>query len=170
MSRKSVKIGTTAQNATAETSADRASVESLTFPRTLRVTNQMPIPIVFPELGLYLIGNTRVPKNGEKKTADVKFANEAQLKRFEADAETLANIHKYNPAVLIEEIVTDAAPASATAAAPAVTPAAGAAATGAVSAPAAKANTPQETAAPAATDAPVTGAVETPASAPSHAA
>ena len=162
MSRKSVKIGTTAQNATAETSADRASVESLTFPRTLRVTNQMPIPIVFPELGLYLIGNTRVPKNGEKKTADVKFANEAQLKRFEADAETLANIHKYNPAVLIEEIVTDAVPASTTVAAPA--------ATGAAAAPAAKTNTPQETAAPAATDAPVTGAVETPASAPSHAA
>ena len=159
---KSVKIGTTAQNATAETTADRAGVESLTFPRTLRVTNQMPIPIVFPELGLYLIGNTRVPKQGEKKTADVKFANEAQLKRFEADAETLANIHKYNPAVLIEEIVTDAVPASTSAAAPA--------ATGAAAAPAAKTNTPQETAAPAATDAPVTGAVETPASAPSHAA
>lgn len=159
---KSVKIGTTAQNATAETTADRASVESLTFPRTLRVTNQMPIPIVFSELGLYLIGNTRVPKQGEKKTADVKFANEAQLKRFEADAETLANIHKYNPAVLIEEIVTDAVPASATVATPAATEAA--------TAPAAKTNTPQETAAPAATDAPVTGAVETPASAPSHAA
>jgi hypothetical protein len=153
---KSVKIGTTAQNATTETTADRESVESLSFPRALRVTNQMPIPIVFPELGLYLIGNTRIPKQGEKKTADVKFASEAQLKRFEADAETLANIHKYNPAVLIEEIVTDAVPASTTSAAPA--------------APAAKTSTPQETAAPAATDAPVTGAVETPASAPSHAA
>jgi hypothetical protein len=163
---KSVKIGTTAQNATAETTADREGVENLSFPRKLRVTNQMPIPIVFPELGLYLIGNTRVPKQGEKKTADVKFANEAQLKRFEADAETLANIHKYNPAVLIEEIATDAVPAST--AAPAVTPAAGAAATGAAAAP--KANTPQETAAPAATAAPVAGAVETPAGAQSHAA
>jgi hypothetical protein len=72
------------------------------------VTNQMPIPLVFPELRLYLIGNTRVPKDGEKNSAEFKFANEDQLKRLEADAEALANIHKYNPAVLIEEISEDA--------------------------------------------------------------
>lgn len=101
---KSVKIGTTAQNATADATADRDAVEALSFPRKLRVTNQMPIALVFPELRLYLIGNTRVPKEGEKNSDEFKFANEDQLKRLEADAEALANIHKYNPAVLIEEI------------------------------------------------------------------
>jgi hypothetical protein len=105
---KSVKIGTTAQNATPDSTADRDAVEALSFPRKLRVTNQMPIALVFPELGLYLIGNTRVPKDGEMNSADVKFANEGQLKRLEADAEALANIHKYNPAVLIEELSDDA--------------------------------------------------------------
>jgi hypothetical protein len=162
MSRKSVKIGTSAQNATAEATADREGVESLSFPRKLRVTNQMPIALVFPELGLYLIGNTRVPKAGEKNSADVKFANEAQLKRFEADAEMLANIHKYNPAVLIEEISTDAP------AAPSSTPVAAPTSAAVVTPP--KTGTPQETAAPAATSAPITGAVETPAGASSHAA
>ncbi|CAE6901109.1 hypothetical protein [Paraburkholderia domus] len=109
---KSVKIGTTAQNATADATADRDAVEALSFPRKLRVTNQMPIALVFPELRLYLIGNTRVPKDGEKNSAEFKFANEDQLKRLEADAEALADIHKYNPAVLIEEIGDDAAVAS----------------------------------------------------------
>ena len=109
---KSVKVGTTAQNATPEATADRDAVEALSFPRKLRVTNQMPIALVFAELGLYLIGNTRVAKDGEKNSAEVKFANEGQLKRLEADAEALANIHKYNPAVLIEEIGDDAEPAS----------------------------------------------------------
>ena len=109
---KSVKIGTTAQNATPDATADRDAVEALSFPRKLRVTNQMPIALVFAELGLYLIGNTRVPKDGEKNSAEVKFANEGQLKRLEADAEALANIHKYNPAVLIEEIGDDAEPAT----------------------------------------------------------
>ncbi|MFM0405235.1 hypothetical protein [Paraburkholderia dipogonis] len=108
---KSVKIGTTTQNATPDATADRDAVEALSFPRKLRVTNQMPIAFVFPELGLYLIGNTRVPKDGEKNSDEFKFANEDQLKRLEADAEALANIHKYNPAVLIEEIGEDAAPA-----------------------------------------------------------
>jgi hypothetical protein len=152
MSRKSVKIGTTAQNATAETTADRESVEGLSFPRKLRVTNQMPIAIVFPELGLYLIGNTRVPKQGEKNSDEVKFASEAQLKRFEADAEALANIHKYNPAVQIEEI--DAP----TTAAPVATPAAPE-----------KAGAPRQTEAPAASSAPVPAATETPAGDQSHA-
>lgn len=105
---KSVKIGTTAQNATADATADRDAVEALSFPRKLRVTNQMPIPLVFPELRLFLVGNTRVPKDGEKNSDEFKFANEGQLKRLEADAEALANIHKYNPAVLIEEISEDA--------------------------------------------------------------
>jgi hypothetical protein len=105
---KSVKIGTTAQNATPDATADRDAVEALSFPRKLRVTNQMPIALVFPELGLYLIGNTRVPKDGEKNSGEFKFANEGQLKRLESDAEALANIHKYNPAVLIEEIGDDA--------------------------------------------------------------
>lgn len=109
---KSVKIGTTAQNATPDATADRDAVEALSFPRKLRVTNQMPIALVFPELRLYLIGNTRVPKDGEKNSDEFKFANEDQLKRLEADAEALANIHKFNPAVLIEEIGDDAEPAT----------------------------------------------------------
>jgi hypothetical protein len=109
---KSAKIGTTSQNATADATADREAVEALSFPRKLRVTNQMPIALVFPELGLYLIGNTRVPRDGEKNADEFKFANEGQLKRLEADAEALANIHKYNPAVLIEEIGDDAEPAT----------------------------------------------------------
>ncbi len=103
-SNKTVKIGTTAQNASAEATADREAVEALPFPRNLRVTNQMPIMLIFAEVGLQLIGNTRAPQPGEKNTAEVKFANEDQLKRFEADAEMLANIHGYDPAVLIEEI------------------------------------------------------------------
>jgi hypothetical protein len=148
---KSVKIGMTAQNATAEATADRESVEGLSFPRKLRVTNQMPIPIVFPELGLYLIGNMRAPKQGEKNLDDVKFASEAQLKRFEADAETLANIHKYNPAVLIEEIDAPAAAAPTAPTAPEKTVA------------------PRQTEAPAASSAPVTAATETPAGDQSHA-
>ncbi|MDQ7982233.1 hypothetical protein QYH69_33970 [Paraburkholderia sp. SARCC-3016] len=139
---KSMKVGTTAQNATAEATADRAAVEGLSFPRKLRVTNQMPIPIVFPELGLYLIGNTRVPKQGEKNSDDVKFTSEAQLKRLEADAEVLANIHKFDPAVLIEEIE---APAATTAPAPK------------------PAQPMQQTEAPAANSAPVPAATETPA-------
>lgn len=112
---KSAKIGTTSQNATADATADREAVEALSFPRKLRVTNQMPIALVFPELGLYLIGNTRVPKDGEKNSDEFKFASEAQLQRLESDAEALANIHKYNPAVLIEEISddTDTAPVDA---------------------------------------------------------
>jgi len=139
---KSMKVGTTAQNATVEATADREGVEGLSFPRKLRVTNQMPIAISFPELGLYLIGNTRVPKQGEKNSDDVKFSSEAQLKRFEADAETLANIHKYKDAVLIEEIDP---PAAATA--PGTKPA----------------QLTQQTAAPAASSAPVPAATETPA-------
>jgi hypothetical protein len=149
---KSVKIGTTAQNATAEATADRTAVESLSFPRKLRVTNQMPIAFVFAELGLYLIGNTRLPKPGEKNSADVKFSSEAQLKRLETDAEALANIHKYDPAVLIEEID---APAAVVPAAPAVV---------------SKAVAIQETVASAATGAPVAPAIETPAGDTSHAA
>jgi hypothetical protein len=108
---KSAKIGTTSQNATADATADREAVEALSFPRKLRVTNQMPIALVFPELGLHLIGNTRVPQPGEKNSDEFKFASEAQLKRLESDAEALANIHKYNPAVLIEELSDDADPA-----------------------------------------------------------
>jgi len=139
---KSMKVGTTTQNATAEATAERTAVEGLSFPRKLRVTNQMPLAISFPELGLYLIGNTRIPQKGEKNSDDVKFSSEAQLKRFEADAETLANIHKYKEAVLIEEIDTPAA----------------------ASAPATKPALPtQQTEAPAATSAPVPAATETPA-------
>lgn len=148
---KSVKIGTTAQNSTADATADREAVEALSFPRVLRVTNQMPIMLVFPEIGLQLIGNTRAPKYGEKNSADVKFANEAQLKRFEADAETLANIHKYNPAVLIEETSDDTS----------------AAAAADMSAPA---TAVKQTEAPAATSAPVTPATENPAGDTSRAA
>ncbi|MFM0163835.1 hypothetical protein PQR39_25910 [Paraburkholderia sediminicola] len=146
---KSVKIGTTAQNATPDATADRDAVEALSFPRKLRVTNQMPIALVFAELGLYLIGNTRVPKNGEKNSAEFKFANEGQLKRLEADAEALANIHKYNPAVLIEEIGEDAEVAAVEVAA----------VTGV-----------KQTEAPAAESAPVPPAIENPAGASSHAA
>lgn len=115
---KTMKVGTTAQNATPESTAERVAVESLSFPRKLRVTNQMPIMLVLPEFGLQLIGNTRKPKPGERNSADVKFASEDQLKRFEADAEALANIHNYNPAVLIEEIEAIAPGTSAATTAP----------------------------------------------------
>lgn len=146
---KSAKIGTTSQNATADATADREAVEALSFPRKLRVTNQMPIALVFPELNLYLIGNTRVPKDGEKNSDEFKFANEAQLKRLESDAEALANIHKYNPAVLIEEISDEAevAPVEVS-----------------------TATAVQQTEEPAATSAPVPPATENSAGAPSHVA
>lgn len=170
MSSKSVKIGTTAQNATASATADRESVEGLTFPRNLRVTNQMPIAIVFPELNLHLIGNTRVPKKGEVNSAAVKFANAAQLKRFEADAETLANIHKYKTAVLIEEISsgTPATNAAAPATISAEAPPAPVAPTVPTVSP--KTEAPHQTEAAAATGAPVPAATEKPAGAQSRAA
>lgn len=90
--------------------------EPKTFPCCVRLTNNTPLSMPFPELRvsqpggsahLLLRGNTQV--SSHPNTVEVEFADADQFKRFMADVAGFEELHGFKRAVKIEPVTKDEA-------------------------------------------------------------
>jgi hypothetical protein len=94
-----------------EETPQTSSVEPDAYPCRVRLTNNTPLSMPFPELRvnqlgvsahLLLRGNTQV--SSHPNTVEVEFANADQFKRFQADVAGFEELHGFVRAVKVELI------------------------------------------------------------------
>lgn len=79
-----------------------ASVKTASFPREITVTNNTAQRLVFVEVGLELVGNTRVPALGDRNCAPVIVQSEDHAIRFKSEVEMIEKRNGWTNAVTIQ--------------------------------------------------------------------